>query len=150
VLDLGRRVPGLLPILSFVLREIGGVTMAGNFRIRQVLIRPLYSPSALGRQASPPWSNLGYLVLEPPQPRRQFSRATTLGHSTADMGLDVSFDLWTSLCPILRGRGGRLSIQKVSDIHKAVVNVEKIVLLRQGKLRIGCPDLGIFCCSLTG
>jgi hypothetical protein len=43
VLDLGRRVPGLPPILPFVLREIGGVTMAGNFRIRQVLIRPLYS-----------------------------------------------------------------------------------------------------------
>jgi hypothetical protein len=51
VLDLGRRVPGLPPISPFVLREIGGVTMAGNFRIRQVLIRPLYSPSALGRQA---------------------------------------------------------------------------------------------------
>jgi hypothetical protein len=66
------------------------------------------------------------------------------------MGLDVSFDLWMSLCPVLRGRGGRLSIQKVSDIHKAVVSVEKIVLLRQGKLWIGCPDLGIFCYSLTG
>jgi hypothetical protein len=103
VLDLGRRVPGLPPILPFVLREIGGVAMAGNFRIRQVLIRPLYSPSALERQASPPWPNPGYLVLEPPQPRRQFSRATSLGRPTADMGLDVSFDLWMSLCPVLRG-----------------------------------------------
>jgi hypothetical protein len=83
------------------------------------------------------------LVLEPPQPRRQFSRATSLG-------LDVSFDLWTSLCPVLRGRGGWLSIQKVSNINKAVVSVEKIVLLRQGKLQIGCSDLGVFCCSLTG
>jgi hypothetical protein len=149
VLDLGRRVPGLPSILPFVLREIGGVAMAGNFRVRHVLIRPLYSPSALGRQASPPWPNPGYLVLEPLQPRHQFSRATSLGRPTAGMGLDVSFDLWTSLCPFLRGRGGRLSIQKVSDIHKAVVCVKKIVLLRQGKLQIGCPDLGIFCCSLT-
>jgi hypothetical protein len=55
VLDLGCRVLGLPPILPFVLREIGGVAMAGNFRVRHVLIRPLYSPSALGRQASPPW-----------------------------------------------------------------------------------------------
>jgi hypothetical protein len=150
VLDLGRWVPGLPPILPFVLREIGGVAMVGNFRIRQVLIRPLYSSSALGRQASPPWPNPSYLVLELPQPRRQFSRATSLGRPTAGMGLDVSFDLWTSLCPVLRGRGGRLSIHKVCDIHKAVVCVEKVVLLRQGKLQTGCPDLGIFCCSLTG
>jgi hypothetical protein len=50
------------------------------------------------------------------------------------MGLDVSFDLWKWLCPVLRGRGGRLSIQKVSDIHKAVVSVEKIVFLRQDLL----------------
>jgi hypothetical protein len=117
VLDLGRQVPGLPPILPFVLREIGGVTMAGNFRIRKVLIRPLYSLSALGRQASPVHRHgqICYLVLEPLQPRRQFSRATLLGRPTADMGLDVSFDLWTSLCPVLRGRGGRFSIQKVSD-----------------------------------
>jgi hypothetical protein len=54
VLDLGRWVTGLPPISPFVLREIGGVTMTSNFRIRQVLIRPLYSPFALGRQASPP------------------------------------------------------------------------------------------------
>jgi hypothetical protein len=134
VLDLGRQMPGLPPILPFVLREIGGVSMAGNFRVRQVLIRPLYSPSTLGRQASPPWPNPGYLVLEPPQPRRQFSRAMSLGRPTAGMGLYVSFNLWTSLCPVLRGRGGRLSIQKVSDIHKVVVYVEKIVLLRQDLL----------------
>jgi hypothetical protein len=114
-----------------------------------MLIRPLYSPSLLRRQASPPWPNPGYLVLEPSQPRHQFSHATSLGRPTVGMGLDVSFDLWTSLCPVLRGSGGRLSIQKVSDIHKAVVCVKKIVLLRQGKLQIGCPDLGIFCCSLT-
>jgi hypothetical protein len=79
--DLGRRVPDPPSLLPFVLREIGGVAMAGQFRVRQVPIRHLFFPSALGRQASPPWPNSGYLVLELPQPRRQYSRATSLGTS---------------------------------------------------------------------
>jgi hypothetical protein len=134
VLDLGRQVPGLPPILPFVLREIGGVAMAGNFRVRQVLIRPplltiharetsftaMAKSGLLGVGATAASSSVFPCDVARPSYRRH-------GPVRLVQSMDV-------IVPCSKGAWGRLSIQKVSDIHKVVVYVEKIVLLRQDLL----------------